>query len=97
MMNIYCIVVNITVVYSELFLNFIPRLRGMHTLMRFVGAISTLMADTGLELIMNVVFGGVSKMLIERNIPRIYEQYVWLLMNCCVASLLHMSIKVTHN
>ena len=32
------------------------RLGGMHTLIIFVGAIATLMADTGLERIMNVAF-----------------------------------------
>ena len=35
----------------------------MHTLMSFVGAIGNLMADTGLESIMEVAFGGFAKML----------------------------------
>lgn len=61
--QLYRIAVNISWVYSELLLNFIPRLGGMHTLMSFIGAIGTLMADTGLGPIMNVAFGGVSKML----------------------------------
>lgn len=57
--QLYRVAVNITWVYSDLFLNFIPGLGGMHTLMSFVGAIGTLMADTGLEPIMHVAFGGV--------------------------------------
>ena len=61
--QLYRIVVHITWVYNELFLNFIPRLGGMHTLMSFLGSIGTLMADTGLEPIMNAAFGGVPKML----------------------------------
>ena len=40
-------------------MNFIHRLGGMHTLKSFVGAKGTMMADTGLKSIMNVVFGGV--------------------------------------
>ena len=41
----------------------IPRLIGMHTLMSFVGAVGNLMSDSGLEMIMESAFGGVSKML----------------------------------
>ena len=47
--QLYRIVVNISWVYSEFFLNFKPRLGGMHALMSFVGAVGTLMIDTGLE------------------------------------------------
>ena len=68
--QLYRIVVNITWVYGEMFLNFIPRLGGMHTLMSFVGAIGTLMAETGLEPIMNAAFGGVSKMLTGKKYPQ---------------------------
>ena len=68
--QLYRIAVNITWVYSDLFINFIPRLGGMHTLMSFVGAVGTLMTDTGLEPIMNVAFGGVTKMLIGKKYPQ---------------------------
>ena len=68
--QLYRIVVNISWVYSELFLNFIPRLGGMHALMSFVGAVGTLMIDTGLQPIMSVAFGGVSKMLTGKKIPQ---------------------------
>lgn len=68
--QLYRIAVNITWVYNDLFINFIPRLGGMHTLMSFVGAVGTLMANTGLEAIMNVTFGGVAKMLIGKKYPQ---------------------------
>ena len=70
--QLYRIVVNIPWVYSELFLNFIPRLGGMHALMSFVGAVGTLMIDTGLEPILSVAFGGVSKMLSGKKKSREY-------------------------
>ena len=47
--QLYRIVVDISWVYSELFLNLIPRPGGLHALMSFVGAVGTLMIDTGLE------------------------------------------------
>ena len=59
--QLYRIVVHITWVYNELFLNFIPRLGGIHTLMSLLGSIGTLMADTGLEPIMNAAFWGSSQ------------------------------------
>ena len=43
--QLYHVAVHNTWVYNDLFLNFIPRLGGMRTLMSFVGAIGTLMAD----------------------------------------------------
>ena len=46
--------------YPDHFQNFIPRLGGMHTLMNFTGAVGTLMADTGLEDILQAAFGGVA-------------------------------------
>ena len=48
----------------------IPEFGGMHALMSFVGAVGTLMIDTGLEPIMSVAFGGVSKMLTGKKIPQ---------------------------
>ena len=38
--------------------------------MSFVGAVGTLMADTGLEPIMDVAFGGVAKMLTGKKYPQ---------------------------
>ena len=68
--QLYRVAVNITWVYSDLFTHFVPRLGGMHTLMSFIGAIGTLMADTGLETIMNAAFGGVQKMLTGKKYPQ---------------------------
>ena len=49
-------------VHPDLFSNFIPRLGGMHMLMSFIGAVGTLMANTGLEEILQSPFGGITKM-----------------------------------
>ena len=56
--------------YPERFTKFIPRLGGMHTLMNFVGAVGTLMSDSGLEDVMKAAFGGVAKMLSGKNFPQ---------------------------
>ena len=58
------------IVYSERFSKFIPRLRGMHLQMSFVGCIGKLMTNSGLEEIMKHAFGGVAKMLIGKKYPQ---------------------------
>ena len=68
--QLYRIVVHVTWVYPTQFKNFIPRLGGMHTLMNFAGAVGVLMADTGLESILQVAFGGVSSMLSGKKYPQ---------------------------
>ena len=68
--QLYRVFVNITWIYNDLFLKIIPRLGGMHTLMSFVGAVGMLMANTGLEPIMDVAFGGVAKMLTGKKYPQ---------------------------
>ena len=68
-MQLYCIAVNMTWVYPDLFQNFISRLGGMHTLMSFAGSVGTLMADSGLENILQAAFGGVAKMS-GKNFPQ---------------------------
>ena len=68
--QLYRIAVNVTWVYSEMFINFIPRLGGMHTIMNFTGCIGTLMTDSGLEQIMTAAFGGVSHMLTGKKYPQ---------------------------
>ena len=57
-------------VYPYRLCHFIPRLGGMLTLMSFVEAIGTLMADPGLEVILQSAFGGVPKMLSGKNFPQ---------------------------
>ena len=68
--QLYRVVVHVTWVYQSQFQNFIPRLGGMHTLMNFVGAVGVLMADTGLETILQVAFGGVASMLSGKKYPQ---------------------------
>ena len=57
--QLYRVMVNVSWVYPELFLNFIPRLGGMHMLMSFVGCVGTLMANSGLEDVLKCAFGSV--------------------------------------
>ena len=45
--QLYRVMVNVTWVYPELFLNFIPRFGGMHMLMSFVGRVWTFIANSG--------------------------------------------------
>ena len=68
--QLYRVVVEVTWVYPDLFHNFIPRLGGMHMLMSFVGAVGTLMSNTGLEEIMRAAFGGIQKMLAGKKFPQ---------------------------
>ena len=68
--QLYQVVVDITWVYPDLFVNFIPRLGGMHLLMSFIGCIGTLMSNSGLEDIMSAAFGGVAKMLTGKKFPQ---------------------------
>ena len=68
--QLYRITVNVLWAYPEQFQNFTPRLGGMHMLMSFVGAVGTLMNNTGLEELMNSAFGGVLKMLSGKKYPQ---------------------------
>ena len=45
----YHVIVNVVQAETELFLNFIPRLIGMHMLISFVGCVGSLMFNRGLE------------------------------------------------
>ena len=68
--QLYRVAVNVTWVYPRLFTHFVPRLGGMHFLMSFVGAVGTLMSNTGLTEIMQTTFGGVPKMLRRQTFPQ---------------------------
>ena len=61
--QLYKVAVGIKWVYQDRFLNFIPRLGGMHFVMSFIGSVGSLMANTGLKDIMKAAFGGVPSML----------------------------------
>ena len=68
--QLYRVAVHVLWVYPEKFPNFIPRLGGMHTLMSFIGAVGTLMCNSGLEEILQSAFGGVPKMLSGKRFPQ---------------------------
>ena len=59
--QLYRVAIEVQWAYPDRFPNLMPRLGGMHMLMSFVGAIRTLMAETGLAQILESVFGGVEK------------------------------------
>ena len=50
-------------------MNFVPRLGGMHWLMSFVGSVGKLMEGSGLDKLMGAAFAGVSKMLVGKKFP----------------------------
>jgi hypothetical protein len=56
--------------YPEQFDHVILRLGGMHMQMSFVGAVGSLMAETGLAEVMNEAFSGVAKMLSGKKFPQ---------------------------
>ena len=67
--QLYRVAIEVQWAHPDRFQNLIPRLVGMHMLMSFVGAIGTLMAETGLAQILESVFGGVEKMLTGKKFP----------------------------
>ena len=67
--QIYRVAVEVQWVYPDLFQTLVPRLGGMHMLMSFVGAVGSLMVETGLSEILGSVFGGVHKMLKGKKFP----------------------------
>lgn len=68
--QLYKVVTNVLWAHSDHFTNFVSRLGGMHTLMNFVGAVGTLMADSGLQEVLQAAFGGVPKMLTGKKFPQ---------------------------
>ena len=67
--QLYCIVFNIICTNSQRFSNFIPRIGGMHWFMRFVGSVSALKENSGLQKFMKSAFAGTEKMLTGKKIP----------------------------
>ena len=90
--QLYRITVNVLWAYPEQFQNFIPCLGGMHMLMSFVGAVGTLMNNTGLEELMNSAFGGVLKTLSGKK----YSQNIRAL-RMVIEELLRYIIPDTEN
>lgn len=68
--QLYRVALHVIWAYPEKFQNVVLRLGGMHLLMSFVGSVGTLMANSGLEEIMENVFGGVKKMLSGKKFPQ---------------------------
>ncbi|KAK3880168.1 hypothetical protein Pcinc_011069 [Petrolisthes cinctipes] len=66
-LQLYHIALNVQLAFGDDFSN---RLGGMHFLMSFVGAVGSLMSNSGLENIMKAAFGGVTKMLTGKNYPQ---------------------------
>ena len=69
-LQLYKVALEVKWAYPRRFENVILRLGGMHTLMSFIGAVGTLMADSGLAVILGDVFGGVPKMLTGKKFPQ---------------------------
>ena len=70
-LQLYRVALNVQWVYPNLFGDdCINRLGGMHFLMSFVGAIGSVMSNSGLEDIMKAAFGGVAKMLTGKKYPQ---------------------------
>ena len=68
--QLYRISLQVIWAYPEQFSNVILRLGGMHMLMSFVGAVGSLMSESGLSEIMNAAFSGVAKMLNGKKFPQ---------------------------
>ena len=68
--QLYRVAVKVSWSYPSRFQNMYLRLGGMHALMSFVGAIGSLMAESGISDILSGVFGGVPKMLSGKKFPQ---------------------------
>lgn len=67
--QLYSAVVIVLWEYQDHFRHFIPRLRGMRPL-NYVGAMGTLMANTGLNELAQAAFGSVSKIISGKYFPQ---------------------------
>ena len=68
--QLYKVAVQLTWSHTPLFDEVLPRLGGMHFLMSFVGAVGTLMAGSGLDVVLNSSFAGVKRMLSGHKFPQ---------------------------
>ena len=69
-LQLYKVAQSILWAYPDRFKNVVLRLGGMHMLMSFIGAVGSLMVETGLNDILESVFGGVNKMLTGKKFPQ---------------------------
>ena len=70
--QLYCVAVQVLWAHPEKLPEMYLRLGGMHALMSFVGAVGTLMTESGLSDVLSEVFGGVSKMLSSKKFPKTF-------------------------
>lgn len=68
--QLYRVTVQMTWWHPVEFEKFLPRLGGMHMLMSFVGCVGTLMANSGLQEVMQAAFAGVPNMLHGKKFPQ---------------------------
>ena len=68
--QLYRVAVQVSWAHPEKFQHMYLRLGGMHALMSFVGAIGSLLAESGLSDVLSDVFGGVAKMLSGKKFPQ---------------------------
>lgn len=68
--QLYRVAVQVKWAHPEKFKNMHLRLGGIHALMSFVGAVGSLMAESGLSSVLSEAFGGVAKMLQGKKFPQ---------------------------
>ena len=68
--QLYRVSLQVIWAYPEQFSYVVLRLGGMHMLMSFVGAVGSLMEESGLVEVMNTGFSGVAKMLNGKKFPQ---------------------------
>ena len=67
--QLYRVCVNILWAFPEEFIDFFPRLGGMHQLMSFVGSFGKLMSNSGLEVVISSAFASPHKLLKGKLYP----------------------------
>ena len=68
--QLYRVSLQVIWAYPEQFSHVVLRLGGMHMLMSFIGAVGSLMEESGLVEVMNTGFSGVAKMLNGKKFPQ---------------------------
>ena len=68
--QLYRVSLHVIWAYPEPFLNVVLRLGGMHMLMSFVGAVGSLMGESGLAEVMNAGLSGIANMLNGKIFPQ---------------------------
>ena len=67
--QLYGVVLHLTLDNPDLCDNVFLRLGGMHLLMSYIGCLGSLMAQSCLEESLSEQFGGVKKMMTDKNYP----------------------------